>query len=133
MLIAFTLVVAGILASWATQFAQTQRQNIQECTDAKALIYSSTFANYTEIYDAQSGNLSLVIYNNGKVDLDFTVIVTDKNASVYKYPVELSVEAGEIKTSILENIPTTLSEITIQGKKCQGAQDFLRAIDISGF
>ncbi len=125
MLIAFTLVIAGILASWATQFAQTQRQSIQECSEAKALIYSAN-------YEVNASTLNLVVYNNGKTDLDFTVIVTDTNGTIYKYPSDISTKAGEIKTTALTNIPSTLSEITIQGQKCQGAQDFLRAIDIKG-
>ena len=127
MLIAFTLVVAGILAGWAQQFARTQERSLQYCIDAKFFIYSG---NYAET-DNNTGNLTLAVYNNGRVDLDFIVLMTYENGSISKHPDSYNITAGDIKTIVLDT-NNDLSEVTIQSQKCPGAQDFLRSIDIKG-
>jgi flagellin-like protein len=62
MLIAFTMIIAGILATWTTNFAQRQRVAIEFCSEAGAYIQGGTY---------DSGTLNLIIYNNGKVPLNF--------------------------------------------------------------
>ena len=130
MLIAFTLVVAGIVASWATQFATTQRQNIQFCTDARVLLYSGSFA--PDAVNPNVGTLNLAVFNNGQVPLEFLVLLSYENDTVMRYPTTVNTTAGEFKTVVLAGIGSNLREVTIQSQRCTGAQDLLRAIDIRG-
>jgi len=127
LLIAFTLVVAGILAGWATQFAQQQQHGIQYCLDAKVFIYSGNY---------ETGNVNLVVYNNGEVDLTFKTLLSYSNGSVVIYPSTNDVDAGQIETFTLsdpfEGNFTDLTEVTIQSERCPGAQDFLEKRNIDG-
>lgn len=129
MLIAFTLVVAGILAGWAVQFSQDQTRNIQSCTDARVIIYSASF-------DQTSNSISLVVYNNGKIPLNFNTLVSYTNGSVeiVSDTLDITVEAGSVETFTIAdstgNSFGTLSEITVQADQCNGAQDFIQSRDI---
>ena len=125
LLIAFTLVVAGILAGWATQFARQQQRGIEYCLDAQVFIYSGNYNN---------GILNLVVYNQGEVDLTFKTLLSYKNGSIVMYNVTKGVSAGTIETLALSdpNNFSNLSEVTIQAEKCPGAQDFLEARNING-
>lgn len=125
LLIAFTLVVAGVVASWATTFAQSQRKEIQFCTDARVLIYR---ADYT---GGATGTLNLQVYNNGKVDLSYFALLTYSNGSVFRDNGLVNVTKDQIGTL---SVATTsaLSEVTVKSTRCEGAQDFIRSSDIYG-
>lgn len=137
MLIAFTLIVGGILASWATQFAETQRTTVQRCLDARVILQNG-------IYEPDSKNLTLVIYNYGEVDLAFTPIIRYSNLTRHADSVILrdeviKVPAGEIETTTITNVADDLEQVTIQSTeceppcyKCPGAQDSLLDINIRG-
>ncbi len=78
MLIAFTMVVAGILASWATQFVRTE---LQKCTNAGLYIERASFF-YTD-ENAGVGRLTLQVTNTGTVDLTgFTITLTYQNNTI---------------------------------------------------
>jgi flagellin-like protein len=138
MLIAFTLIVGGILASWATQFAETQRATVQRCMDARVILQNG-------IYDSATKNLTLVVYNYGDVDLEFIPIIQYSNLSrhpsgtVNLMDERISSSAGTVVTHTLQNIDDDLEQITIQSTdctppcyKCPGAQDTLLNINIRG-
>ena len=43
MLIAFTMIVAGILAGWATRFASEQRATLEKCVRANLIVKKAIF------------------------------------------------------------------------------------------
>ncbi|MBU0898486.1 MAG: hypothetical protein KKB03_03830 [Nanoarchaeota archaeon] len=134
MLIAFTMVIAGILAGWATRFTQTQQREMQYCIDARAFIQGGS---YTAINDTH-GTLKLVVYNNGKVPLDFIVLLTynddtrHPDALIEKYKNTFNTSNGEIKTFSITPIWNDLQEVTIQSQRCMGAQDLLQKEHVIG-
>jgi flagellin-like protein len=127
MLIAFTMIIAGILATWTTNFAQRQRVQIEFCSEAGAYIQGGT-------YDpAGGGTLNLIIFNNGKVPLSFIGILTYRNGTVVRYPANLdNVSEGNIKTFTMTGVSSNLEQATIQSKECQGVQDLLYYYNIRG-
>jgi len=131
MLIAFTLVVGGILAAWVSQFTVTQRAQVQRCIDARVILQRGS-------YDATSKNLTLVVNNYGNVDLTFVPIIL-QGGSTSKLTDKIYVAAGSIVTHNLTSIELTLEQVTIQSTdcdppcyKCLGAQDLLLNTDIRG-
>lgn len=126
MLIAFTMIIAGVLATWTTNFATRQRVQIEFCSDAGAYIQGGT-------YDAGTSTLNLVIFNNGKVPLNFIGILTYKNGTVLRYPSTLdNVTAGSISTFTMTGVSSSLDQATIQSKECTGVQDLLYSRNIRG-
>ena len=122
-LIGFTLIIAGFLANWATQFTQRQTQDIQRCLGAEAIIQGAT-------YDA--GDLNLYVNNRGTVDLTFDILLKYEDGSVEKPSGTFEAAAGELATFSLTGISSTLTEVTIQGKECKAAQDFVGKSWING-
>ncbi|RLI99980.1 MAG: hypothetical protein DRP03_01950 [Candidatus Aenigmatarchaeota archaeon] len=110
MLIAFTMVVAGILASWATQYVKVK---LRECTNAGLWIERATY---------QSGNnkLLLVITNTGTIDLHgFTAILTYENGTVIKIPSNKTIAGKETETITFANVNGDGLEIVdIVSKEC---------------
>jgi flagellin-like protein len=126
MLIAFTMIIAGILATWTTNFANRQRVQIEFCSEAGAYIQGGT-------YDSATETLSLVVFNNGKVPLNFIGIITYKNGTVVRHPTDLTdVAAGNIKTFAMSGVSSDVEQATIQSKECQGVQDLLYYYNIRG-
>ena len=126
MLIAFTMIIAGILATWTTNFANRQRVQIEFCSEAGAYIQGGT-------YDSATSTLNLVVFNNGKVPLSFIGIITYKNGTVTRYPSNLdNVTAGNIKTFSMSAVSSDVEQATIQSKECQGVQDLLYYYNIRG-
>jgi len=126
MLIAFTMIIAGILATWTTNFANRQRVQIEFCSEAGAYIQGGT-------YDSGTQTLNLVVFNNGKVPLNFIGIVTYKNGTIVRYASTLdNVTAGNIKTFTMSGISPDVEQATIQSKECQGVQDLLYYYNIRG-
>jgi len=140
MLIAFTLIIAGIIAGFVTQFAETQQRATQVCLDAKVFLQRAVWTEIT----APNGNLSLTIYNNGKVPLNFQVILRYSNTTRHPEGIEIynttfSVSDENIELAMVENISNDLSDVTIKSTTCEppcyecpAAQDFLRYTDIRG-
>ena len=126
MLIAFTLIVAGILATWVTQLAQTQRGLLEYCLDAKVIIQGAR-------YDSGTQTLYLYIDNNGDVNLNFTTILSfSDNTAPMKVSTLFPVEAKKLETMTITNIPDVLQEATIQADECAGAQDLIQRRGIKG-
>ena len=126
MLIAFTMIVAGILAGWATQFVTTQRSELQFCSKAQILIQRAYF-------DDTTNDLNLAVYNTGSVPLSgFSVIMTYQNQSVRAEKQEnMTIDYQEIGTITIKT-DDTLSEIVIQSLQCRGAQDLIGRYYIQG-
>jgi flagellin-like protein len=122
-LIAFTLIIAGFLANWATQFTQRQTQQIQYCLGAEAIIQGATY---------DTGTLNLYVNNRGDVDLNFDILLTYDDGSVEKPSGTFAVDAGELATFAVSSVPSNLTEATIQSQECRSAQDFVGRSWING-
>ena len=115
--------------------------------DAKVLLQRAR-------YEASDDSMLLVIYNSGKVDLNFDVFLRYSNTTEHpqaqeKYPGQVRVNASKIKSFTLSspynngeadvNITDDLSSITIQSADCEppcyhcaGTQDTMLDIYIEG-
>jgi len=131
MLIAFTLLIAGILGAMVTQFSQQQRANIQYCSGAKAMILSG-------FYTSSVNSITLNIHNFGDVQLSFTVFQTGTDGTAKKVnTADVEIGANEISqfTYTLTGGDTIsdIDEVTMQSKECVGVQDLVRGEDLKSF
>jgi flagellin-like protein len=135
MLIAFTMIVAGILAGWATQFVTQSRSELQFCSKAQVLIQRA-------YYNNDSKTLSLALFNTGDVPLHgFSVRITYNNESLMSTKFEtLNISFQEIKTINLPAddllnqlaVDDTIKQVVVQSMECRGAQDLVGRYDIQG-
>ena len=138
MLIAFTLIVAGVLAGFVTQLTETKQASIEHCMDAAAMLKKGT-------YDPASENLSLTIYNYGGIPLSFQALLTYSNESRHGgidtiiSDEKFYIEDGNINKFNIENVTDDLIEVTIKSVKCDppcyecsGVQDLLKYSEIRG-
>ncbi len=130
LLIAFTLIIAGILAGWATQFASNQQQQLNQCMDAMMYIQRAT-------YDSTTGELAVVAYNAGRVNLNFFFLLSYANATAHpnlveRYNETYNITAGTIKTVRIPGVTPDLEEITVKSDTCQGVQNLLTKAYIQG-
>jgi flagellin-like protein len=127
MLIAFTMIVAGILAGWATRFATEQRSMLEKCVRANVVIKKATYA---------AGDINLMLYNPGTVPLvNFQVQVTyDEDGppmpSAWTITDTLAANSFETFSHNLSN--TSVELIEVRSAECQGAYDMVRSYDITG-
>ena len=121
-LIAFTLIIAGFLANWATNLTMRQTRDIQECLGAQAVIQGATY---------DSGDLKVYLNNRGDVDLTFDAIITYENGSIYKYT-DYAADSGELITITISGVDSSLSEVSVESQECRGAQDFVGKSWING-
>ena len=125
MLIALTLIVSGMLATWVQQLAESQRRSLDYCLDASILIQGAR-------YDSGAQRLFLYVDNRGKVDLNFTTLYTYSDGSVTKNDTKVGIAAGELGIIQEDNIQNTLLEATVIADECGGAQDFIQRRGIKG-
>ena len=126
MLIAFTMIVAGILAGWATQFVTQSRSELQFCARAQLLIQRA-------YYDNDTKELTLALFNTGDVPLEgFAVRLTYQNETITSTKFEdLNISYQDIKTITLST-DDTLKQVVVQSLQCRGAQDMIGRYDIQG-
>ena len=122
-LIAFTLIIAGFLANWATTFTTRQTQAIQECLGAEAIIQGATYS---------SGTLNLYVNNRGDLDLTFDVLLTFENGTVSKDSGGYEIDAADLGTISISNVASSLTEASIESRECRSAQDFVGKSWING-
>lgn len=129
MLIAFTMIVAGILAGWATRFATEQRSMLEQCTRAGFKISKAT-------YSASTQNVSLLVYNSGTVPLkNFQAMVTyDENGPAIPstWNIYETVDANSFKTFEHDLPNKSVDYIEVRSVECQGAYDMIRGFRIDG-
>jgi flagellin-like protein len=128
MLIAFTMIVAGILAGWATTFVTQQREELQFCARAQLLIQNANYNDTTR-------NLVVALFNTGDVPLKgFVARMTYTNNTVVSERTGLEgleIISQDIKTVTLST-DDTLDKVVIQSLQCRGAQDLIGKYDIRG-
>lgn len=139
MLIAFTLIIAGIISAFVINFTETQQIQIQSCVDAKVRLLRA-------VYDPTSKNLTLTIYNDGKVDMRFKALLTYFNITLHpreieEYNTTIYVGYGNVEILNVKNIDPDLSSVTVISARCEAdercsecpaARDFIRYTDIKG-
>ncbi len=125
LLIAFTLVVAGMVAAWVTQFVQQQRTVQTICAEAGFRIRGG-------YYTASSDQLSITVDNFKKTDLTFRIILEYEDGSIESPETIHSITAGAIETFSASSVADTLKTVTIRSEECQGAEDQLSALYIKG-
>ena len=139
MLIAFTMVVAAILAVWAQHYASTQTQHMQICIESGLYIHTARWTATT----APDGDLKIVIRNTGSHDLAFNVILEYDNETrhpdiVYviggSNPTEYNISVNEYKTITLSDIGDDLKEARVWSVLCgdYGIYDMVNKAYITG-
>ncbi|UCD03366.1 MAG: hypothetical protein JSV63_01895 [Candidatus Aenigmatarchaeota archaeon] len=127
MLIAFTMIVAGILAGWATRFATEQRTILEKCVRADVMLR-------TAVYDTATSNLTLMLYNPGTVPLkDFMVLVSyDENGPPIPstWEIKSTLNANSFETFVHNLSDSNIDYIEVRSVECGGAQDLIRGFDV---
>jgi len=127
MLIAFTMIIAGILAGWATRFATEQRANLELCVRANMIIRSASYAN---------SNVTLMLHNAGTVPLrGFNVQVTydqDGPPLPSTWEIKEQLDSNTFQTFTHELTNTSVSYIEVRSVQCQGAYDMIPGYSIIG-
>lgn len=125
MLIAFTMIVAGILAGWATRFATEQRSMLEKCVRSNIVIKKAVYAD---------PNLNMMLYNAGTVPLKgFSVIVTydeDGPPMPSAWRINSTLSANSFETFIHNLTNTSIDYIEVRSEECQGAYDLIRGYDV---
>jgi flagellin-like protein len=128
MLIAFTMIVAGILAGWATRFATEQRSMLEKCVRANVIIKKA-------VYDDVNKNISLMLYNAGTVPLKgFQVQVTYDDTGPpmpETWSIDSTLAANSFETFSHSLGNTSVDFVEIRSIECQGAYDLIRGYDIN--
>ncbi|MHA2065613.1 MAG: archaellin/type IV pilin N-terminal domain-containing protein [Candidatus Thorarchaeota archaeon] len=126
-LIGITLIISGILTSYATRFTTERLYQLQECTDASVIIQGARY---------QSGTLSLYVKNRGDINLDFDVLITKNSGEIWQAGGPFNTTAGQLTTfSVVDQSGHSVSdtrEATIQAKECSNVQDFIAKNFITG-
>ena len=139
MLIAFTMIVAAILAVWAQHYAETQTQRMQICIDSGLYIHTCRWTATT----SPNGTLKLVVKNTGEHDLTFSIILEyDDEARhpdlVYvvggSTPTIYNISVNEYKTITLNDVGDDLYEVMVRSILCgdYGIYDIIGKSFITG-
>jgi flagellin-like protein len=127
MLIAFTMIVAGILAGWATRFATDQRNMLEKCVRASLLIQ-------TAVYETSTSNITIMLYNPGAVSLrDFNVQVTyDDNGPLMPstWVIQSTMATNSFQTYIHNLSDANIDRIEVRSVECPGAYDLMISDDV---
>jgi len=124
-LIAFTLIVAGMLATWASRFARETLPPTQ-CFNVDVLIQGAT-------YDPATSTLNLYVkYRKGETSLTFDTLFKYQNGTITQAGQTYTVDVGQLRTFSFTGIPDTLDEATIQSQECATVQDFIERQFITG-
>ncbi len=128
MLIAFALVVSGLVITWGIGFTESRRSELQFCSKAQILLERA-------YYNTATGNINLVMRNTGKVPLTgFTVLLSYENGTVTSSANQYKdYKAQPDDISIFPTgFGSGLKEAVIQSKECKSAQDMVIRYDIDG-
>jgi flagellin-like protein len=123
-LIAFTLIVAGMLATWASRFARETLPQT-ECFNIDVIIQGAT-------YDQPTGTLNLYVKNRGTVSLNFDTLFKYQNGTITQASQTYTVDAGQLRTFTFTGISNTIDEVTIQSQECTNVQDLIQRQWITG-
>ena len=128
MLIAFTMIVAGILAGWATRFATEERQNLEKCVKASIIIRKAT-------YDPTNQMLYVMLHNSGAVPLKgFSALVDFNNETRIpeSWSINDTIASNGFQTSSKSPVDSDIKSVQIWSNECRGAFDVISSYDIAG-
>ena len=123
-LIAFTLIVAGMLATWASRFAR-ETLPTTECFNIDVIIQGAT-------YDSPTSTLNLYVKNRGTIQLTFDTLIKYQNGTITQAGQSYTVDANQLRTFTFTGISNTVDEVTIQSQECTNVQDLIRRQWITG-
>ncbi len=123
-LIAFTLIVAGMLATWASRFARESLPQT-ECYNIDVIIHGAT-------YDTATSTLNLYVKNRGTISLTFDTLLKYQNGTITQASQSYAVDANQLRTFTFTGVPNTLDEVTIQSQECNNVQDVINRQWING-
>ena len=131
MLIAFTMIVAGILAGWATRFATEQRSMLEKCVRAQ---FKISYASYNEA----AGNITLRVYNSGEVPLrgfQAQIVYTEKTMMPTTWRIDATSSANsydEYTHNLSSSLKDVVDYVEIRSIECGGAYDMIMGYSIGG-
>jgi len=135
MLIAFTMIVAAILAVWAQHYASTQTDLLQYCIESGIYIHTARWTAGV----SPDGSLKLVVKNTGDHDLNINVILEYENETrnpdiVYQDPTTYNITANQFKTITIANVTDDLGEAEVRSVLCgdYGVRDMVNKNYITG-
>ena len=123
-LIAFTLIGAGMLATWASRFAR-ETLPTTECFNIDVIIQGAT-------YDSPTSTLNLYVKNRGTIQLTFDTLIKYQNGTIAQAGQSYTVDANQLRTFTFTGISNTVDEVTIQSQECTNVQDLIRRQWITG-
>ncbi len=123
-LIAFTLIVAGMLATWASRFARDTLPTT-ECFNIDVIIQGAT-------YESSTSTLNLYVKNRGTVQLTFDTLIKYQNGTITQAGQSYTVDANQLRTFTFTGISNTVDEVTIQSQECTNVQDLIQRQWITG-
>jgi flagellin-like protein len=123
-LIAFTLIVAGMLATWASRFAR-ETLPTTECFNIDVIIQGAT-------YDTPTGTLNLYVKNRGTITLTFDTLIKYQNGTITQTSQTYTVDSNQLRTFTFTGISNTVDEVTIQSQECTNVQDLIQRQWITG-
>lgn len=123
-LIAFTLIVAGMLATWASRFARDTLPTT-ECFNIDVIIQGAT-------YESSTSTLNLYVKNRGTMELTFDTLLKYQNGTITQAGQEYTVDGGQLRTFTFSGVSNTLEEATIQSQECTNVQDLIQRQWITG-
>ena len=135
MLIAFTMIVAAILAVWAQHYASSQTDLLQHCIESGIYIHTCRWTATV----SPNGNLTIVVKNTGEHDLSFNVILEYENETrhpdiVFQDPTTYNITANQFRTVKIEDVGDDLGEVEVRSVLCgdYGVRDWVGKNYITG-
>ncbi len=129
LILMLTMIVAGILAGWATRYATEQRSLLEKCIESNIIIKQAT-------YDASTETLSIMLYNPSGVSLEGFNITINYNANGPATPViwvvDDVIEPNNFKTVSRIDINKNIEDVEVRSNECMGSYDLIRYYDIAG-
>lgn len=128
MLIAFALIVSGMVITWGIRFTETKRTEVQFCSKAQIVLERV-------YYNTGTGEIDLVVRNTGTVPLKgFNIVLSYVNGTVTSSAnqfIDYEMQKDEIIV-FPTNFGGGLEEVMVQSKECARAQDMVISYDIEG-
>ncbi len=135
MLVAFTMTMAVILASWAQNYASSSTEEITECAESGIKIYICKWITGT----TPNGTLKIVVQNTGDYNLTFDVVLTFSNETrhpglIQSFNEGYYIDSHEYKTVTINNVSDDLSKVKVESREClnYGVLDSISKLYITG-
>ncbi|MFH1105984.1 MAG: archaellin/type IV pilin N-terminal domain-containing protein [Candidatus Aenigmatarchaeota archaeon] len=122
LLISFTMAIAAILATWATQYMNQQTATLTQRGQEANCVYAR-LALDTFNYDRASGQLVFIINNNGKIGLENFTLYVYNATGIDKIPLATdsrvpnkqnsTLQAGEPRSYIINSLGGNLTRMKL--------------------